>query len=91
MLKIGYGSYFITQKKGNEGYTLASQYKEKIVDEVSTHKKELYNYYIEVEDELIPEEEIVELPPATKVDNKFGNILMNLLFALGLYFCKVMI
>lgn len=90
-LKIGYGSYFITQKKGNEGYTLASQYKEKIVDEVSTHKKELYNYYIEVEDELIPEEEIVELPPATKVDNKFGNILMNLLFALGLYFCKVMI
>lgn len=100
-LVVGYGSYYVSQIKGNDGYTLAEDYKEKIVDEVSPHKKELYNYFIEVEieekieEEIIPEapveEEIVELPPATNTDYEFGNLLISLIIILGLFFGKVMI
>ncbi len=59
---LGYGTYIVEQISGIDDYTLAESYQEKIVDEESEHKKELFNYYIEpfepVPQEDIPEEDI---------------------------------
>lgn len=63
---VGYGSYFIKQIQGLEDYTLADDYKEKIVDEESPHKKELFNY----KEDILKEE--VVIPPKTSVDSNFS-------------------
>lgn len=96
---LGYGSYKIEQKSGKEGYTLASSYNEKIVDEESSHKKDLYNYYIEpvkptpvpdIPSEIIEVEEIVNpvideeiVPPNTGAKVNLYNLVLKLLITLG--------
>ncbi len=74
---LGYGTYKIEQINGMDDYTLADSYQEKIVDEETEHKKNLFNYYIEPspepeEHKLIPEPasepeipEEMEVPPDT--------------------------
>ena len=66
---LGYGSYKVAQVKGLDNYTFSSPFEFKIVDEIAEHKKELYNYYIEEE---------VEVPPQTKVDVSFWDLLVEL-------------
>lgn len=74
---LGYGTYSIKQIKGANDYTLAEPYQEKIVDEETPHKKELFNYYDgeipEEEPDVVPEEEnnVEILPPDTGVSFKY--------------------
>ncbi len=82
---LGYGKYDIHQVSGLKNYTVADDYSEKIVDESSIHKKELYNYYIE-NDEVVLEpedssEEII-LPPRTSVDFSLELGYLSILFTL---------
>lgn len=63
---LGYGTFTIKQVGGITDYTLADEYQEKIVDEVSPHKKELFNYYqIQDEEPKIEEPQVEILPPDT--------------------------
>ena len=66
-ITLGYGTYTVKQLSGIEGYSLSSDYKEKIVDEETKHHKELFNNYIEKEEIVtkkveIPVEEVIEPP-----------------------------
>ena len=81
---LGYGSYTIKQSKGLDGYSLASDYTDKIVDEESVHQSDLFNYLIKKEEKKVLktpeekiqkeeiEEEVLDVPD-TKVD---GNWLL---------------
>lgn len=74
-LVVGYGLYNIVQEKGLEGYTIASQYTEKIVDASSPHNKVLYNNFIEQievpkEPEKVEENEIPEEPTIIDTSNE---------------------
>ncbi len=65
-LEVGYGSYTIRQIDGIDNYTYVEDYGVKIVDEVSTHRKNLYNYSMDIE--VKGETEV--LPPLTYVYNE---------------------
>ena len=76
---LGYGSYTVKQSKGLEGYSLADDFNEKIIDEESTHYNELFNYLIKkeekkvlkTEEKKVAKEEVVEEvleAPDTKTD-----------------------
>ena len=64
-IELGYGSYQVKQIKGLTNYTFSDPFNFKIVDEITDHKKELYNYFI---DEDIPD---------TKVDVSFWDLLFS--------------
>lgn len=64
-IELGYGSYQVKQIKGLTNYTFSGPFNFKIVDEITEHKKELYNYFI---DEDIPD---------TKVDVSFWDLLFS--------------
>lgn len=59
-ITLGYGNYKVKQNKGIEGYTLSSDYSERILDEESSHRKELFNNYIQ--EDVVVKKEIPELP-----------------------------
>lgn len=65
-ITLGYGNYMVKQINGLDGYTLSDSFNMMIVDETTEHVKELYNYYIEKEDEEVKGENL-EIPD-TKVD-----------------------
>ncbi len=85
---LGYGEYIVKQDTGIEGYTIVDEYKEKIVDEVSLHNRELYNNYIPVVEDVpvlldkpVIEEVVDEIPeiPDTKSDFILVEILRNVI------------
>ena len=59
-LELGYGTYKVKQDKGIDDYTLVADYKERIVDEETSHLKKLFNNYIEKEVERKLEEPKIE-------------------------------
>jgi len=77
-LTLGYGTYNVKQISGLDDYTLADDFSFKILDEVSTLEEYLYNYKIiedkevkgVVEEPIDTPEEVVELPPDTKITFK---------------------
>lgn len=84
---LGYGKYGIHQVSGVEDYTMADDYSEKIVDECSVHKKDLYNYYIEKDEIILEPEDFSEeviLPPKTSVDFNLELGCLSILFTLML-------
>ncbi len=50
-IELGYGTYKLKQISGLYGYSISDEFNEKIIDEESKHFKELFNYYIEAEEE----------------------------------------
>ena len=62
---LGYGSYSIKQERGLVDYSLADEYSERIVDEVSPHYKELFNNYL-IKPEIPKEEPKPEPKPEPK-------------------------
>ena len=60
---LGYGTYNVEQVSGIDNHTLAEKYQETIVDEVTEHKRTLFNYYVEPPvDEPEPEPEPEPIP-----------------------------
>lgn len=74
-ITLGYGKYNVKQISGLNEYTLSDEFSEKIVDESSTHYKELYNYYIVSQEEV--KSEYVEVVPVP--DTNTDNFLIKLL------------
>ncbi len=85
--EVGYGTYDVSQIKGKDGYTLVDSYKEKIVDEDTMHRRELYDYLIKEEVEIpsnifneIPDVYEEVRPPDTKIDFIRYDIILGSLF-----------
>lgn len=69
---LGYGQYVVSQSVGLENYSISNSFSLKIVDEISEHKKILYNNYIE-------KEVIVNSPPDTGVDLAIWDAIINII------------
>lgn len=64
-ITLGYGSYEIIQKNGIHNYTLEKPFVDKIVDEITLHKHELYNYYIKKEPGFV--EDVEPMPDKVEI------------------------
>lgn len=72
---LGYGTYKVKQVKGLDNYSYVEDFTEKILDEETEHKRNLFNNYIEIEELVKKEVPVVEknnneeMVPCTKTDS----------------------
>ena len=68
-ITLGYGSYNVEQVRGLQNYSLEKSFMDKIVDEVTVYRHELYNYFIGKEPVIIEKED----PVPEKIDEYLEN------------------